>query len=183
MSCRHTDCICSMQDSWDRLCLNTERARREGWLYGAKLVRGAYMQLERERARQKGYPSPIWDDIQQTHDNYNRCVACLILSDRPVVGKLRAFCQLMCHCPYKDQRSQMWMAMASKLQGDGDREVSQEGLPAAAFCFSSLQWCAESDLGMQTDGEGCTPCGGGESRVHGCLAQPGVHREGHKTDA
>lgn len=61
-----------MQDSWDRLCLDTERARREGWLYGAKLVRGAYMQLERERARQKGYPSPIWDDIQQTHDNYNR---------------------------------------------------------------------------------------------------------------
>ena len=61
-----------LQDSWDRLCLNTERARREGWLYGAKLVRGAYMQLERERARQKGYPSPIWDTIQQTHDNYNR---------------------------------------------------------------------------------------------------------------
>ena len=35
------------------------------------------MQLERERARQKGYPSPIWDDIQQTHDNYNRQVLCL----------------------------------------------------------------------------------------------------------
>ena len=59
--------------SWDHLCLDTQRAQQEGWLYGAKLVRGAYMQLERERAHQKGYPSPIWDDIQQTHDNYNRC--------------------------------------------------------------------------------------------------------------
>ena len=61
-----------LQDSWDRLCLDTQRAQQEGWLYGAKLVRGAYMQLERERARQKGYPSPIWDNIQQPHDNYNR---------------------------------------------------------------------------------------------------------------
>ena len=69
-----------VQDSWDRLCLDTERARREGWLYGAKLVRGAYMQLERERARQKGYPSPIWDDIQQTHDNYNRRAPCSALT-------------------------------------------------------------------------------------------------------
>ncbi|CAK0740844.1 hypothetical protein CVIRNUC_001281 [Coccomyxa viridis] len=65
---------CYTKDSWDRLCLDTQRAQQEGWLYGAKLVRGAYMQLERERARQKGYPSPIWDDIQQTHDNYNRLV-------------------------------------------------------------------------------------------------------------
>ena len=88
-----------MQDSWERLCLDTERARREGWLYGAKLVRGAYMQLERERARQKGYPSPIWDSIQQTHDNYNRRALCLP-SSRPLSVCIKRHnhlgCQVMC---------------------------------------------------------------------------------------
>ena len=38
-----------------------ERARREGY-------------LERGRARDKGYPSPIWDSIQDTHSNYDRIV-------------------------------------------------------------------------------------------------------------
>lgn len=33
------------------------------------------MTLERRRAATKGYESPIWDTLQQTHDNYNRCEA------------------------------------------------------------------------------------------------------------
>jgi proline dehydrogenase len=35
------------------------QARAEGYLYGVKLVRGAYMEKERERAAERGYPSPI----------------------------------------------------------------------------------------------------------------------------
>ena len=36
-----------------------DNARKEGYILGAKLVRGAYMDKERERARELGYPSPI----------------------------------------------------------------------------------------------------------------------------
>ncbi len=43
---------------------------------GAKLVRGAYMYLERERAAKKGYPSPIWPTIEQTHANFDRRAPC-----------------------------------------------------------------------------------------------------------
>lgn len=36
-----------------------EHAKSKGYLLGAKLVRGAYMEKERARAAEKGYPSPI----------------------------------------------------------------------------------------------------------------------------
>ena len=39
---------------------------------GIKLVRGAYMVEERKLAAERGYASPIWPDIQATHDAYNK---------------------------------------------------------------------------------------------------------------
>jgi len=38
------------------------KAINEGYYLGAKLVRGAYMEKERDRAEEKGYPSPIQPD-------------------------------------------------------------------------------------------------------------------------
>ena len=35
-------------------------------------MRGAYMVVERARAAERGYDSPIWDTLQETHDSYNR---------------------------------------------------------------------------------------------------------------
>ena len=55
-----------------RLVTDMERARREGFCFGAKLVRGAYMFLERDRAEMLKYPSPIHDTIEDTHANYER---------------------------------------------------------------------------------------------------------------
>ena len=63
-----------LQDSWNRMQLDMERSRREGFKFGAKLVRGAYMYLERERARDLKYDSPIWDSLEVTHANYNRYI-------------------------------------------------------------------------------------------------------------
>lgn len=37
----------------------------------ATAVRGAYMVLERQRAREMGYPSPIHETKDDTHANYN----------------------------------------------------------------------------------------------------------------
>nr|WP_234987976.1 proline dehydrogenase family protein [Tenacibaculum piscium] len=51
-----------------------QRAHQKGYHIGMKIVRGAYMEKERERAEEKGYPSPICKDKQATDDNYNEAV-------------------------------------------------------------------------------------------------------------
>lgn len=36
------------------------------------------MQLERKRAAAMGYESPIWDTIEDTHSNYNKCLEAVL---------------------------------------------------------------------------------------------------------
>jgi len=46
-------------------------ADKEGFILGVKLVRGAYMEKERKRALEKGYPSPIQPDKAAADKDYN----------------------------------------------------------------------------------------------------------------
>ena len=48
------------------------RSKREGFWFAAKLVRGAYMVMERQLAADGNYPSPILPNKQATDDNYDR---------------------------------------------------------------------------------------------------------------
>lgn len=48
-----------------------ERAERENFKLGVKLVRGAYMEKERSRAVDKGYPSPIQPSKEATDRDFN----------------------------------------------------------------------------------------------------------------
>ncbi len=47
------------------------RAKADGYIYAVKLVRGAYMEKERERAKKEGYPSPIHANKEATDADYN----------------------------------------------------------------------------------------------------------------
>ncbi|MGJ1418997.1 proline dehydrogenase family protein [Sphingobacterium spiritivorum] len=49
-------------------------ARTQGFYLGAKTVRGAYMEIERERAAQKGYPSPIQPTKEASDIDYNEAI-------------------------------------------------------------------------------------------------------------
>ncbi len=48
-----------------------ERAKEKGYFIGYKIVRGAYMEKERERATKMNYPDPIQPNKQAADDNYN----------------------------------------------------------------------------------------------------------------
>lgn len=50
------------------------KAQKEGYIYGVKLVRGAYMEKERERAAKFGYPSPIHADKAATDRDFDAAV-------------------------------------------------------------------------------------------------------------
>jgi proline dehydrogenase len=70
----------------DRLAFLKESHRRAlegGYHLGVKLVRGAYMEKERERAAAQGYPSPIHADKAAVDRDYDAAVAyCLDHVDR-----------------------------------------------------------------------------------------------------
>ena len=51
-----------------------ERAEREGWILAVKLVRGAYMEKERDRAAERGYPDPIQKDKAATDRDFNEAL-------------------------------------------------------------------------------------------------------------
>jgi proline dehydrogenase len=51
-----------------------KRAKEKNFYIGIKVVRGAYMEKERERAEEKGYPSPICTDKKATDLNYDTAI-------------------------------------------------------------------------------------------------------------
>ncbi|HEY0732422.1 MAG TPA: proline dehydrogenase family protein [Chitinophagaceae bacterium] len=61
-------------DRLDFLFQSYEAAKERNFLLGMKLVRGAYMEKERNRAAEKGYPSPIQPNKAATDKDYDDAV-------------------------------------------------------------------------------------------------------------
>ncbi len=61
-------------DRLEFLKVSVERAINKGYLHGSKLVRGAYMEKERNRAAQMGYKDPIQPSKQATDTDYDAAV-------------------------------------------------------------------------------------------------------------
>lgn len=62
---------------WDRMIYLEEllsTAKKENFKIGIKVVRGAYMEKERDRAKEKGQKSPICESKQATDTNFDNAV-------------------------------------------------------------------------------------------------------------
>ena len=66
---------------WDRLpylkALN-KRGEAEGFKVGMKVVRGAYLEKENDRAKEKGYPSPICASKEETDKNFDETIRYMV---------------------------------------------------------------------------------------------------------
>lgn len=66
---------------WDRMGYLKklhQKAEKEGFRIGVKVVRGAYMEKENERALERGYATPICDNKAETDINFDTAVAYML---------------------------------------------------------------------------------------------------------
>lgn len=62
---------CYRWDRLDYLKKEHQKAKAGGYKLGFKVVRGAYLEKENERALEKGYPTPICGSKKETDDNFD----------------------------------------------------------------------------------------------------------------
>jgi len=67
-----------------------ERCKREDIHFGGKLVRGAYMVYERERAARLGFADPIQPNLEASHASYAECMTEMLVRS-PVPEKTSPF--------------------------------------------------------------------------------------------
>lgn len=66
---------------WDRMDYLKglhQRAKEEGFKIGIKVVRGAYLEKENERAEEMGYPTPICPTKEATDQNFDACLSYIL---------------------------------------------------------------------------------------------------------
>ncbi|XP_036877500.2 hydroxyproline dehydrogenase isoform X1 [Manis javanica] len=67
-----------LKDTHERLKRDAEAADRAGLAFGVKLVRGAYLDKEREVARVRGTEDPTQPDYEATSWSYSRCLELML---------------------------------------------------------------------------------------------------------
>ena len=66
---------------WDRMDYLKklhQKAKDENFKIGFKVVRGAYMEKENERAEEKGYPTPICESKKATDENFDAAIEYIV---------------------------------------------------------------------------------------------------------
>lgn len=62
---------CYLSETLSELQTDLDQAKRQNFYFGAKLVRGAYLEQERARAKLLGYPDPTNSSYEKTSEMYH----------------------------------------------------------------------------------------------------------------
>lgn len=63
---------CYLQETYNEVVTDLEQAKRQNFYFGAKLVRGAYIEQERARAKSLAYLDPTNPSYEATTDMYHK---------------------------------------------------------------------------------------------------------------
>lgn len=124
-----------LTDCPSRLELALRRSDSEGWLFGAKLVRGAYMVQERALAKEKGYKDPIHANQQATHDCYHAC------TDRILKACFEQGAELMVASHNEGSVRHVAEAMSRRLAAEEATTQQQQGSsPASSLATTGVSF-------------------------------------------
>ncbi|XP_046537200.1 hydroxyproline dehydrogenase isoform X3 [Equus quagga] len=100
-----------LKDTHERLRRDAEAADRAGLAFGVKLVRGAYLDKEREVARLQGTQDPTQPDYEATNQSYSRCLELMLAH----VSHRGPMCHLMV-ASHNEESVQQATKRASRLR-------------------------------------------------------------------
>lgn len=118
-----------------------KRAKEKGFKIGMKLVRGAYMEKERERAQQKNYKDPICASKAETDKNFNDVLRYMFdnLQDMAI------FCgthneessyllmDLIDHSDYDRKDSRLWFGQLYGMSDNISYNLADSGFNVAKY--------------------------------------------------
>ncbi len=117
------------------------RAKNQGFKIGMKLVRGAYMEKERERAVQNGYPDPICKDKSATDEMFNDILTYMIenINDMAVFSGTHneessyLLIQLMNSFKLEKNDPRIWFGQLYGMSDHISYNLSKEGYNVAKY--------------------------------------------------
>ncbi|XP_072934666.1 proline dehydrogenase 1, mitochondrial isoform X1 [Epargyreus clarus] len=63
-----------LKNTYNEILTDLEQAKRQNFYWGAKLVRGAYIEQERARAAAMGYEDPTCESVAATTTSFHKCL-------------------------------------------------------------------------------------------------------------
>ncbi len=128
-------------DRLDYLKRLHQRAKKNGFKIGMKLVRGAYMEKERERAIEMGYKDPICKNKSDTDKNYDEVMLYMFdnLNDMAIFNgthneeSSQLFMKLIERSNYSKSDPRLWFGQLYGMSDNISYNVANEGYNVAKY--------------------------------------------------
>lgn len=129
------------QDRLNYLQENIAKAKAGNYILGLKIVRGAYLEKERDRAIEMNYPSPLYETKQKTDQAYDEALK-ICVNEFPTVEicagthndrSTQLLAQLMLDRKITKSDDRIWFAQLLGMSDHLSYNLASEGFNAAKY--------------------------------------------------